>query len=128
MAIDLLAKGDCLELMKDIPDGTVDMILTDPPYGMTDCKWDSVIPLEPLWEQYKRVCKENGAIVLFGLEPFSTKLRYSNLKMFRYDWVWKKSGGAGFLNARKAPLRSHENISVFYKKLPTYNPQFTFEN
>ena len=118
-----LMQGDCLELMKTIPDGSVDMVLTDPPYGTTACKWDSVIPFEPMWEQLKRIIKPNGAIVLFGGEPFSSLLRCSNLKMFKYDWVWEKSKATGFLNSKKQPLRAHEIISVFYSKQPTYNPQ-----
>ena len=118
-----IKQGDCLELMKNIPDGSIDMILCDLPYGTTACKWDSVIPFEPLWEQYKRIIKDNGAIVLFGSEPFSTELRHSNLKMYKYDWVWKKDGVTNFANAKKMPLRCIENISVFYKNAPTYNPQ-----
>ena len=118
-----LLHGDCLELMKGIPDGSVDMILSDLPYGKTRNKWDSIIPMDSLWKEYRRVIKGNGAIVLFGSEPFSTKLRHSNLKMFRYDWVWEKSKATGHLNAKKQPLRKHEIISVFYKRPPTYNPQ-----
>ena len=117
-----LIQGNCLEKMKDIPDGSIDMILCDLPYGTTKCKWDSVIPFEPMWEQLKRIIKPNGAIVLFGTEPFSSKLRLSNLRMYKYDWVWKKSP-TGFLNAKKMPMKSVENIIVFYNKLPTYNPQ-----
>lgn len=120
--IDLM-QGDCLELMKTIPDGSVDLILTDPPYGTTACKWDSVIPFEPMWEQLKRIIKPNGAIVLFGAEPFSSLLRCSNIKDFKYDWIWEKSKATGFLNSKKQPLRAHETISVFYSKPPTYNPQ-----
>ena len=93
--------GDCLELMKDIPDGSVDMILCDLPYGTTACKWDTVIPFEPLWEQYNRIIKDNGAIVLFGSEPFSSKLRLSNIKNYKYDWVWEKSKGCNFTHAKK---------------------------
>lgn len=118
-----LLHGDCLELMNGIPDGSVDMILCDLPYGTTACKWDSVIPFEPLWEQYNRIIKDNGAIVLFGSEPFSTKLRYSNLKMFKYDWVWEKTLAANFAMCKKQPCKKHELISVFYKQQPTYNPQ-----
>ena len=118
-----LMQGDCLELMKDIPDGSVDMILCDLPYGTTSCKWDSVIPFEPLWEQYKRIIKDNGAIVLFGSQPFTTELNHSNLKMFRYEWIWLKNNSTGFQLANKMPLKKHETISVFYKKLPSYNPQ-----
>jgi len=120
-----LQQGDCLELMKDIPDGSVDMILCDLPYGTTRNKWDTVIPFEKLWGQYKRIIKNNGAIVLFGQEPFSSCLRLSNLKMFKYDWIWEKPKASGFLSAKKRPLSAHEVVSVFYKKMPTYNPQFT---
>ena len=120
-----LLHGDCLERMKEIPDGSVDFILTDIPYGTTNCSWDSVIPFDLMWEQLKRIVKHNGVIALFGAEPFSSKLRCSNLKMFKYDWVWDKSKISGFLNAKKQPLRSHEMISVFYKKQPIYNPQMT---
>ncbi len=118
-----LMLGDCLERMKEIPDGSVDMILADPPYGTTACKWDSVIPLEPMWEQLKRIIKTNGAIVLFGSEPFSSVIICSNLNLFRYDWVWEKTMATGALNANKMPLRAHERLLVFYKRLPTYNPQ-----
>lgn len=104
-----------MELMKDIPDKSIDMILCDLPYGTTDCKWDSVIPFEPLWEQYNRIIKDNGAIVLFGSEPFSTLLRMSNIKNYKYDWVWVKSNGScsGFVHAKNMPLKKHELISVF---------------
>ena len=118
-----LRQGDCLELMKDIPDKSIDMILCDLPYGTTACKWDTVIPFEPLWEQYKRIIKDNGAIVLFGSEPFSSYLRMSNIKQFKYDWIWdKKLAGNGIL-AKKQPLKIHEIISVFNSK--TYYPQKT---
>ena len=117
--------GDCLERMKEIPDGSVDLILTDPPFGTTKCSWDSVIPFEPMWNELKRIIKPNGAIVLFGSEPFSSLLRCSNLKMFKYDWIWEKSKATGFLNSKKQPLRAHEIISVFYSKPPTYTPQMT---
>ena len=118
-----LLQGDCLELMKGIPDGSIDMILCDLPYGTTSCKWDSVIPFEPLWEQYNRIIKDNGAVVLFGSEPFSSYLRMGNIKNYRYDWIWKKTKAQGFLNAKKMPMKDYENILVFYKSLPTYNPQ-----
>ena len=120
-----LWQGDCLELMKDIPDKSVDMILCDLPYGTTACKWDSVIPFEPLWEQYKRIIKDNGAIVLFGSEPFSTELRHSNLKMFKYDWIWEKEQGANFMLCKYQPYKVHEIISVFSKKTHLYIPQMT---
>jgi site-specific DNA-methyltransferase (adenine-specific) len=117
--------GDCLERMKEIPDNSVDMCLTDPPYGTTACKWDTVIPFEPTWEQLKRITKDNGAICLFGSEPFSSHLRLSNLKMFKYDWIWQKTKGGGFALANKQPLKRHEFISVFYRKQCVYNPQKT---
>ena len=120
-----LMLGDCLERMKEIPDGSVDIILADPPYGITACKWDSVIPLEPMWEQLKRVIKPNGAIVMTASQPFTSILVCSNMEMFRYDWVYDKPAGTGFFNAKLMPLRSHESILVFYKSLPTYNPQKT---
>ena len=119
----MLINGDCLEVMKDIPDGWVDMILTDPPYGTTACKWDSIIPLEPMWEQLKRIIKPNGAIVMTASQPFTTTLIASNMKMFKYCWVWDKGKGTGFLNAKKQPLRSHEDVIVFYSKQCTYNAQ-----
>ena len=109
-----LLQGDCLELMKQIPDKSVDMVLCDLPYGTTACKWDNVIPFEPLWERYERVCKSNGVIVLFGSEPFSTELRHSNLKKYRYDLIWVKEQASSGLFAESAPLKVHENISVFY--------------
>ena len=118
-----LLHGDCLELMKDIPDKSVDLILTDPPYGTTACKWDSVIPFGPMWEQYERVIKDNGAIVLTASQPFTSTLIMSNIKLFRYTWVWEKSKATGFLNAKKRPLVAHEDITVFSKKPTTYNLQ-----
>ena len=118
-----LYQGDCLEIMKQIKDKSIDMILCDLPYGTTKCKWDVVIPFDKLWEQYNRIIKDNGAIVLFGSEPFSSKLRISNLRMYKYDWIWKKTKAQGFLNSKKMPLKDYENICVFYKRLPVYNPQ-----
>jgi len=118
-----LIHGDCLEEMKNIPDGSVDMVLTDPPYGTTACKWDTVIDLKLMWEQLNRIIKPNGAIVLFGSEPFSSALRMSNIKNYKYDWVWEKSKVTGVLNAKKQPLRHLENISVFYRKQCLYFPQ-----
>lgn len=118
-----LMKGDCLERMKDIPDGSVEMILTDPPYGTTACKWDSIIPLEPMWEQLKRIIKPNGAIVMTAAQPFTTTLIASNMKMFKYCWVWKKSKPTGHLNAKKQPLRTYEDVVVFYDNQCVYNPQ-----
>jgi DNA modification methylase len=117
--------GDCLERMKEIPDGSVDMVLADPPYGTTACKWDSVIPIEPMWKQLKRVIKPNGAIVMTAIQPFTSILVCSNLKMFKYDWVWKKPKGTGHLNAKKMPMRDKEDVVVFYGKQCTYNPQMT---
>lgn len=116
-----LLQGDCLELMKDIPDGSIDMILCDLPYGTTQNKWDSVIPLDLLWNEYKRIC--NGAIVLTAQTPFDKIIGCSNLAMLKYEWIWRKESGTGFLNAKKAPLKDHENVLVFYKKQITYNPQ-----
>ena len=118
-----LYNGDCLEIMQSIPDKSIDAIITDPPYGTTACKWDSVIPFEPLWKQLNRIIKPNGAIVLFGSEPFSSALRMSNIKNYKYDWVWVKEQGTGFLNSKKQPLKNNEQISVFYKKQSIYNPQ-----
>jgi site-specific DNA-methyltransferase (adenine-specific) len=112
MKIDLW-RGDCLELMKDIPAGSVDLILTDPPYGTTACKWDTVIDFELMWYELKRVIKPNGAICLFGSEPFSSHLRLSNLKWFKYDWVWNKKHGVGFVNAKLKPMNTIEFIHVF---------------
>ena len=116
---------DCLDGMKLIPDESIDMILCDLPYGTTQCKWDSIIPFEPLWKQYSRVIKDNGAIVLFGSEPFTSLLITSNLKDFKYNWIWQKNKCTGFLNAKKQPLNDNETISVFYKRQCTYNPQMT---
>ena len=124
MRIDLI-KGDCLEKMKDISNKSMDMILCDLPYGTTKNKWDSIIPLDKLWEQYNRVVKDNGAIILFAQTPFDKVLGYSNLKMLKYEWIWEKTSATGYLNAKKMPMKAHENILVFYKKLPTYNPQKT---
>lgn len=118
-----LVHGDCLEVMKYIPDGSISMILTDPPYQMTACKWDSIIPLEPMWEQLKRVIKPNGAIVMTAAQPFTTTLIGSNMKMFKYCWVWKKSKPTGHLNAKKQPLRTYEDVVVFYDNQCIYNPQ-----
>lgn len=114
-----LIHGDCLEIMKDIPDKSIDMCLTDPPYGTTACKWDTVIPFEPMWFELKRIVKDNGAICLFGSEPFSSALRMSNIKIFKYDWYWEKNKLSGLIN--RQPIRAIESISVFYKKPPNYN-------
>lgn len=120
-----LYNGDCLELMKNIPDKSIDMILCDLPYGTTRNKWDSIIPLDELWKHYERIIKDDGAIVLFSQPPFNMILGCSNLKLFRYEWIWEKEAGTGFLNAKKMPLKKSENILVFYKSLPKYNPQMT---
>jgi site-specific DNA-methyltransferase (adenine-specific) len=109
-----LMQGDCLELMKTIPDGSVDMVLTDPPYGTTACKWDSVIPFEPMWEQLKRVTKKNGAIVMTASQPFTSALVMSNVKMFKYCWVWDKVNATGHLQARRMPMKRHEDVCVFF--------------
>ena len=118
-------QGDCLELMKDIPDGSVDMILADLPYGTTRNKCDTVIPFEPLWEQYERVIKDNGAIVLTASQPFTTALIASNRKLYKYVWYWQKTKPSNHLNAKRQPLRTIEDIVVFYKKQPTYIPKMT---
>ena len=120
-----LFNDDCLNAMKSIADNSVDMVLCDLPYGTTKCPWDVVIPFEDLWKEYNRVCKPNAAIVLFGQEPFSSYLRLSNIKKYKYDWIWDKVKGVGFLNAKKQPMRNHELISVFYKQQCKYNPQMT---
>jgi len=120
--LNTLTCGDCLEVMKDIPDKSIDMILCDLPYGTTACKWDTIIPFEPLWEQYKRIIKDNGAIVLTASQPFTSALVMSNIKMFRYCWMWEKEKGTGFANSKKMPLKLYEEVCVFYKKLPLYTP------
>ena len=120
-----LLQGDCLELMNKIPDKSIDMILCDLPYGTTKNKWDSVLPFDKMWEQYDRIIKENGCIALFADGMFMSDLMQSNKKLWRYNLVWDKELISGFLNANRMPLRSHEEICIFYKKLPTYNPQFT---
>ena len=118
-----LFNDDCLKVLPTIPDKSIDLILTDPPYGTTQCKWDSIIQFEPMWKELKRIIKDNGCIALFGTEPFSSHLRLSNLDWFKYDWYWEKSHSTGFLNAYKQPLRTIELISIFYKKQVFYNPQ-----
>lgn len=120
-----LFHGDCLSIMPELPDKSIDMILCDLPYGVTRNKSDIVIPFDKLWEQYERIIKDNGAIILFGQGVFFIDLVNSNRKIFRYDLVWDKILKTGFLNAKRMPLRQHEQIAVFYKQLPTYNPQFT---
>jgi DNA modification methylase len=121
--IDLM-HGDCLEMMKAITTGSVDMVLTDPPYGTTACKWDSVIPFEPMWEQLKRIIKPNGAIVMTASQPFTSALIMSNAKMFKDCLVWKKNVASNFLNANRMHLKRHEDICVFYSNQPTYNKQY----
>ena len=123
MELNKIYNEDCLEGMKRIPDKSVDMILCDLPYGTTRNKWDAIIPLEKLWKEYNRVIKDNGAIVLTASQPFTTILAYSNIKDFRYEWIWNKPNSTGFQLANKRPLKKHENILVFYKKQPVYNPQ-----
>ena len=120
-----LRLGDCLELMKAIPDGSIDAIITDPPYGTTACKWDSVIPFDLMWEQLSRVIKPLKAIALFGSEPFATTMRASNIKNYKYDWYWNKKFGGNFVQAKRMPLKSVECVSVFCygDKMPTYYPQ-----
>jgi len=120
-----LRLGDCLEVMKTIEDNSIDAVICDLPYGITQSKWDVVIPFDELWKEYNRIVKDNGAIVLFGNEPFSSALRMSNIKNWKYEWVWDKKNKTGILNCKKRPLKQFENISVFYKKQCTYNPQMT---
>lgn len=119
-----LILGDCLEVMADIPDGSIDAIIADLPYGLVDCQWDSVIPFDKLWAHYKRVTKPNGAIVLTSIQPFTTDLINSNRKWFKYEWIWSKNLPSGHLNAKKQPLRKHENILVFCEGVTIYNPQY----
>lgn len=123
MSAPVLMQGDCLDAMWLIPDGSVDMVLCDLPYGTTACKWDSVIPFGPLWSHYWRVLKPNGAVVLTAAQPFTTQLIASQIGNFKYCWYWMKPGVTGFANAKKQPLRNVEDVAVFYRSLPTYNPQ-----
>src|SRR3990167_9051038 len=116
-------QGDCLEVMKDIPDKGIDMILADLPYGTTACKWDTIIPFEPLWEQYKRIIKDNGAIVLTASQPFTAALIMSNPKMFKYEWIWEKDGGSNFATTKYQPMKEHENVLIFGKGTLKYNQQ-----
>lgn len=118
-----ITQGDCLEVMREIPDKSVDMILCDLPYGTTACKWDIIIPFESLWEQYERIIKDNGAIVLTAKNPFTARVISSNLRLFKYEIIWEKTIPTNFMNAKKQPMFKHENILVFYKKQPVYNPQ-----
>lgn len=131
MEIDKIYLGDCLELMRDIPDKSIDCIICDPPYEVLnknnkDAQWDRIIPFDELWQQYERVAKDNAAIILFAQGMFTARLMMSNPKLWRYNLIWQKGGRcSGFLNAKKMPLREHEDIVVFYRKQPTYNPQMT---
>lgn len=120
-----LIHGDCLELMKEIPDASVDMILCDLPYGTTACAWDQIIPFDAMWEQYRRLTKKNAAITLTSSQPFTTSLIVSNMGEFRYTWVWEKEQGVNFLLSKKQPMKVHEDVCVFYRAQPTYNPQMT---
>lgn len=124
----VLMYGDCLEKMRDIPTGSVDLVLADPPYGTTQCKWDSVIDFRSMWLELDRVRKHNSAVILFGAEPFSSLLRASNIRYFKYDWVWKKDKATGHLNAKKQPMRQTEIISVFYRGQCNYFPQLVKKN
>ena len=120
-----LYNGDCLEVMKSIPNKSIDLILCDLPYGITKCKWDTPIDLFAMWNQYNRIIKDNAPILLFAQTPFDKVLGSSNLSMLKYEWIWEKTQATGHLNAKKMPMKAHENILVFYKKLPIYNPQKT---
>lgn len=129
MDLNKIYLGDCLEIMKDIEDKRVDLILCDLPYGVTSRnEWDEIIPFDKLWEQYKRIIKDNGVIVLTAIQPFASMIVMSNLEMFKYEWIWEKTQGTGFLNSKKQPLRNHEQILVFYKSQPAYNPQMWQSN
>lgn len=121
-----LINGDCLEEMKKIPDGSIDFVLTDPPYGTTDCKWDTCIPFEPMWEQLKRITKKNGAIVLFGSQPFTSALVMSNPKMYRHQWIWNKNSAGNVMVAKYQPLKITEDIVVFSVKTAKYYPQLVY--
>ena len=123
MKTNICYQGDCLDVMKQIEDKSIDMILCDLPYGTTACKWDTIIPFEPLWEQYKRIIKDNGAIVLTSSQPFTSALVMSNVKMFKYEWIWEKHQGTNPMSAKISPLKSHENVLVFSKNKTIYNPQ-----
>jgi len=117
-----LKLGDCLELMKSIPDGSIDAIITDPPYGTTACKWDSVIPFEPMWAELKRIIKDNGAIIFTASQPFTSNLVMSNTKMFKHEWIWEKNRGSNFANLKYAPMKEHESVLIFCKSSPKYYP------
>lgn len=121
-----ITHGDCYDVMRGIPDGSVDMVLTDPPYGTTRNHWDKPIDLMEFWQEIKRICKPNAAIVVFSQQPFAAELIASNRKQFRYEWIYVKDNGTGFLNSHKMPMKIHENILVFYGRLPKYHPQMTY--
>ena len=123
MEKNIIYHGDCIDGMKILPDNSVDMILTDPPYGTTQNKWDTVVDMDAFWKEIKRVTKKNSAILIFTQMPFTATVVMSNPKMFRYEWICEKYNSTGFLNAKRMPLKCHENVLVFYEKLPTYNPQ-----
>ena len=118
--------GDCLDILPTLPDDSIDMVMVDLPYGTTACKWDSIIPLDFLWEQYNRICKKNAAMLFTSAQPFTTTLASSNIDNFRYEWIWEKPQGTNPMNAKVMPLKSHENILVFYRSKPTYNPQMWY--
>lgn len=120
--------GDCLEIMKEIKDGSIDMVFSDLPYGTTNCRWDSPIDLKRFWKEVKRIVRPGGCKALFAQTPFDKVLGYSNLKELRYEWIWEKTQATGHLNAKRMPMKAHENILIFYDKLPTYNPQITREH
>jgi len=125
LALNTVHQGDCLELLKDVEDGSIDAIITDPPYGTTACKWDSIIPFEPMWEQLNRVIKQNGAIVLFGSQPFTSALIMSNVKNYKHSWVWNKKLAGNAIAAKKQPLKIHEDIIIFSNGKCPYIPQMT---
>lgn len=124
MEKNIIYHGDCIEGMKILPDNSVDMVLTDPPYGTTQNKWDTVVDMDAFWKEIKRVTKKNSAILIFTQMPFTATAVMSNPKMFRYEWICEKANATGFLNAKRMPMKCHENVLVFYDKLPVYNPQF----
>lgn len=121
--INKIINADCLDILKQLPDKCVDLVLTDPPYGTTACKWDKVVSIEQLWAELKRIIKNNGCIIICGSEPFSSMVRTSNLKMYRYDWIWEKTKYSNFLCLKNQPAKNYENLMVFYNHIPTYNPQ-----
>ena len=118
-----LLRGNCLELAEQIPDGSIDMVLCDPPYGVTDCRWDSVLPFDAMWRMYERVVKANGAIALFSSQPFTTRLIHSNIRRYRYTWYWVKNIKTGHVFAKVQPMRQVEEVCIFYRRKPLYQPQ-----